>query len=530
MENYIVNPVLPGFHPDPSIIRVGADYYMAVSTFEWFPGVCIYHSTDLQNWELAARPLDRVSQLDMKGNDASGGVFAPCLSYDNGVFYLVYTNVRTHWYEFMDCHNYLVTASDIRGEWSEPVYLHSMGFDPSLFHDEDGRKWVVSIVRHYRKMRVQKIALQEYDPVLKKMTGPLTEIFGGSGLTAPEGPHLYRKDGFYYIMTAEGGTEYGHAVTMGRSERIGGPYELSPYNPVLTSRNDLTLPLQKAGHADLVEAPDGEWYMVHLCGRPLPPFRRCILGRETAVQHVRWTEDGWLCLADGGKEPQVRVPVSWPVERKLEEEIRYSFQGPDLSPDFFSLRVPLGEALSLTERPGCLRLTGKDSPNSRFEQSLIARRQEDFAFSFETELDFEPSSERQMAGILYFYDECDFYYLRVTCGQSGQKILDVMLMNRGKTEYVPDCGIAVPEGRSIRLKLVVRRTEASCYYSLEEGVWQQAGNTLDASLLSDEYPEEGAYTGAMVGLGCHDMAYRSAKAYFKYAVYRREGTGMEIDR
>ena len=124
MENYIVNPVLPGFHPDPSIIRVGADYYMAVSTFEWFPGVCIYHSTDLQNWELAARPLDRVSQLDMKGNDASGGVFAPCLSYDNGVFYLVYTNVRTHWYEFMDCHNYLVTASDIRGEWSEPVYLH----------------------------------------------------------------------------------------------------------------------------------------------------------------------------------------------------------------------------------------------------------------------------------------------------------------------------------------------------------------------------------------------------------------------
>lgn len=270
--------------------------------------------------------------------------------------------------------------------------------------------------------------------------------------------------------------------------------------------------------------------MVHLCGRPLPPFRRCILGRETAVQHVKWTEDGWLCLADGGKEPQVRVPVSWPVERKLEEEIRYSFQGPDLSPDFFSLRVPLGEALSLTERPGCLRLTGKDSPNSRFEQSLVARRQEDFAFSFETELDFEPSSERQMAGILYFYDECDFYYLRVTCGQSGQKILDVMRMNRGKTEYVPDCGIAVPEGRSIRLKLVVRRTEASCYYSLEEGVWQQAGNTLDASLLSDEYPEEGAYTGAMVGLGCHDMAYRSAKAYFKYAVYRREGTGMEIDR
>lgn len=528
MENYtdyhIENPILPGFHPDPSIIRVGSDYYLAVSTFEWFPGVCIYHSTDLQNWELAARPLSRVSQLDMKGNDASGGVFAPCLSYDNGVFYLVYTNVRTHWYEFMDCHNYLVTATDIRGEWSEPVYLQSMGFDPSLFHDEDGRKWLVSIERHYRQNRVQKIVLQEYDPVLKRLTGPMKEIFGGSGLTVPEGPHLYRRNGYYYIMTAEGGTEYGHAVTMGRSERIDGPYELHPDNPVLTSRYDMTLPLQKAGHADLVEAPDGEWYMVHLCGRPLPPFRRCILGRETAIQHVKWAEDGWLYLADGGKEPKTTVSVSWPIEHKTGKntgrEIRYSFDGPKLHPDFHSLRVPLLEAMSFTDRPGYLRLTGKDSPNSRFEQSLIARRQEAFDFSFETEVEFEPSSERQMAGILYFYDECDFYYLRVTCGIRGEKIVDVMQMNRGKTAYMPEDGIAVPEGECIRLKLVVNQTEGQFYYSLEDGEWRNVGNTLDASLLSDEYPEQGAYTGAMVGLGCHDMAYRSAKAYFKYAVYR----------
>ena len=213
-------------------------------------------------------------------------------------------------------------------------------------------------------------------------------------------------------------------------------------------------------------------------------------------------------------------------ETKKEQEFRYSFhRGNRVSPDFFSLRVPLGESVSLTERPGYLRLTGKDSPNSRFEQSLIARRQEDFDFSFETELEFEPSSERQMAGILYFYDECDFYYLRVTYSQDGQKIVDVMRMNRGKAEYTPDCGIPVPEGRSIRLRLEVHRTEA-CFFLQSGGgrVAKQAGDTLDASLLSDEYPEEGAYTGAMVGLGCHDMAYRSAKAYFKYAVYRRKGT------
>lgn len=525
MGHCIINPILPGFHPDPSIIRVGEDYYLAVSTFEWFPGVCIYHSTDLQNWELISRPLSRVSQLDMKGNDASGGIFAPCLSYDDGVFYLVYTNVRTHWYDFMDCHNYLVTTTDIRGEWSEPVYLHSLGFDPSLFHDEDGRKWLVSIIRHYRGERIQKIALQEYDPVSKCLIGSAKEIFEGSGLSIPEGPHLYRKNGYYYILTAEGGTEYGHAVTMGRSEMIDGPYELHPDNPVLTSRNNMALPLQKAGHADLVEAPDGEWYMVHLCGRPLPPFRRCILGRETAIQHVKWAENGWLYLAEGGNEPRMEVPVSWYVEKTTgtdeRGEIRYSFDGPDLHPDFHSLRIPLGDAMSLSERTGYLRLTGKDSPNSRFEQSVLARRQEDFDFSFETEVEFEPSSERQMAGLLYFYDECDFYYLRVTCDQKGRKIVDVMCMNRGRTTYVPVEGISVPEGQGIRLKLVVHQTEGQFFYSLKEEQWQQVGNILDASLISDEYPKEGAYAGAMVGIGGHDMAYRSAKAYFKNAVYKK---------
>jgi xylan 1,4-beta-xylosidase len=520
MNNYIENPILPGFHPDPSIIRVGEDFYLAVSTFEWFPGVSIYHSRDLQNWELAARPLNRISQLDMKGNDASGGVFAPCLSYDNGIFYLVYTNVRTHWYEFMDCHNYLVTATDIRGQWSEPVYLHSLGFDPSLFHDEDGRKWLVSIVRNYRNNRTQKIALQEYDPVNRKMIGQWKEIYGGSGITAPEGPHLYRKNGYYYIITAEGGTEYGHAVTMARSRSIDGPYELHPSNPILTSRNNMALPLQKAGHADIVEAADGEWYMVHLCGRPLSPFRRCILGRETAIQHVVWKEDQWLYLADGGNEPLIKVPVSWPVNKKVEREIRYDFDSPELNPDFLSLRVPIGENASLTEKPGYLCLTGRDSPNSRFDQTVLARRQEDFSFSFETEMEFEPASERQMAGIMYYYDEWDFYYLRVTCNLKGEKILDILRMNRGKTSYEPIDGILLPMDKTICLKLEVNGVNGQFYYRTDEN-WKAAGGSLDASLLSDEYPEEGAYTGAMVGLGCHDMAYRSAKAYFRYAIYKR---------
>lgn len=513
----IKNPILPGFHPDPSIIRVGKDYYLAVSTFEWFPGVCIYHSVDLQNWELINRPLDRISQLDMKGNDASGGVFAPCLSYDGENFYLVYTNVRTHWYEFMDCHNYLVMTKDIRGRWSEPIYLHSAGFDPSLFHDDDGKKWIVSIMRHYRDGYRQQIVLQEYNAEQRKLIGPMKEIWGGSGLSVPEGPHLYKKDGYYYLFTAEGGTEYGHAETVARSFKIDGPYEGHPNNPILTSRDRLDLPLQKAGHADIVETEQGDWYLVHLSGRPLAPFRRCILGREISIQSLVWKEE-WPEVVNG-PNPSIEIEVPWDVQKKERHVEHYTFNQEKLPDDFHSLRVPLEKYLSLTEKPGWLRLIGRDSPNSRFEQTVFMRRQEDFCFQFETKVAFYPKSERQMAGILYFYDECDFYYLRITANEQGKRILDVMQMDHRKAMYRPERGIEIPLNGVVWLRLCVHNTEGSFTYSLDGNHWKQVGEYWDASKISDEYPEEGAYTGAMVGIGCHDMLYRSAKAYFEYMEY-----------
>lgn len=515
----IRNPILPGFHPDPSVIRVGEDYYIAVSTFEWFPGVCIYHSRDLQNWELVARPLSRISQLDMKGNDASGGVFAPCLSYCDGVFYLVYTNVRTHWYDFMDCHNYLVTSDKIDGEWSEPVYLHSAGFDPSLFHDTDGKKYIVSIMRHYRQEKVQKIVLQEYNAESGQLEGEMKEIYGGSGISVPEGPHLYKKDGYYYLLTAEGGTGYGHAVTLARAETITGPYELHPENPVLTSRNCIELKLQRAGHADLVETPEHEWYLVHLCGRPLPPERRCILGRETAIQKVEWREDGWLYLEGGGNEPKEEVPGIVDTEEKKEKFKRYTFKN-GIDPDFHSLRIPLGENATTKERPGWLRLYGKDSPNSRFEQVLLARRQEDFECSFETKMEFEPQSDRQMAGILYFYDEEDFYYLRVT-REGDKKILDIMQVDRGQLNFKNSEKVVLRKTSPVWLRVEIHKTKGQFYFSEDGEDWREAGRNWEADKISDEYPDEGAYTGAMLGIGCHDMLYRNAKADFEYIFYQK---------
>ena len=235
----IRNPILPGFNPDPSICRVGDDYFIATSTFEWYPGVQIHHSRDLVNWRLVRRPLDRAEQLDMRGNPDSGGVWAPCLSYADGQFWLVYTDVKRLEGNFKDAHNYIVTAPSIEGAWSDPTYVNSSGFDPSLFHDDDGRKWFVNMIWDHRvpppKPRRHSafagIALQEWDPWQRRLIGEAKIIFAGSAHGLVEGPHLFKRKGYYYLTVAEGGTGYDHAVTMARAKKIDGPYELHPRTP-----------------------------------------------------------------------------------------------------------------------------------------------------------------------------------------------------------------------------------------------------------------------------------------------------------
>ena len=305
MTQLIHNPILRGFNPDPSIIRVGDDYYIATSTFEWYPGVQIHHSRDLIHWRLLSRPLNRPSQLNMLGDPDSCGVWAPCLTYSDGLFYLIYTDVKrygrttqsgTSGASLRDMYNYLVTCETIDGEWSDPTFLNCSGFDPSLFHDDDGRKYLVNMLWDYRpgQNRFAGIQLQEYSHAEKKLIGPRDVIFKGTPIGLTEGPHLYKRDGYYFLLTAEGGTSWGHAVTLARSTSLRGPYELHPDTYILTSRNRPDAELQKAGHADFVETQNGDTYLVHLCGRPLRNRGRCTLGRETAIQKMKWAEDGWL--------------------------------------------------------------------------------------------------------------------------------------------------------------------------------------------------------------------------------------------
>lgn len=535
----VKNPVLTGFHPDPSMIRVGDDYYIATSTFEWFPGVAVYHSRDLRNWELLPAPLRRLSQLNMTGEQSSTGVWAPDLSYCDGRFYLIYTDVKTGngGMTFYDVRNYLVTTDDICGEWSEPVYLNGSGFDPSLFHDDDGRSWLVNMQFDYRpwNIRFGGIVIQEYSKEEQKLIGEPKNIFVGTTRRVTEAPHIYKKDGYYYLFCAEGGTKYDHCETVVRSKNILGPYELSPYSPLITSKPYPRNPLQKAGHASLVEGADGKWYLAHLCGRPVGEERCCILGRETAIQEVVW-ENGWPRLLGGVNEPSeyFEVPESSPVSSESAtawaktgiwsgQDWRDDFDKENWNPRFLSPRIPLGERASLTAREGWLRLYGRESLESLYEQSFLAARQQHFYFQVDTKLEFHPVSYQQMAGLAYYYDTLSHYYLCVTADEQQGRVLTVMHKVLNKFSMPLGVGVSIPEEGAVYLRLTGEKETAQFYYSLDGENYEKIGDALDATVLSDDYYRKistSRFTGAFVGICCQDIAGRGGYADFDYFAYR----------
>ena len=569
----IQNPILPGFHPDPSICRVGDDYYIVNSSFEWFPGVPIHHSMDLMNWRLIGHALTCKSQLDLRGVPDSAGVWAPSLSYADGQFWLIYTNLRNTGMgrPFKDLDIFLTTASDISGPWSDPIELNSVGFDPSLFHDDDGRKWLVNMIWDFRKGRPSRFAgivIQEYDPRTRRLVGPMTNILAKPVLT--EGPNLYQRNGWYYLMLAEGGTGWNHGISMARAKNILGPYELDPQASVLTSRDDATLTLQKAGHGELVETPAGEWYLVHLASRPLKTGmgrnlvspdksvsadahagHRCVLGRETCLQRVEW-RDGWLRLAMGGTKPQETVALpngrqvlecagppalsegspraesgrGLPQSKTLSRVARDEFDSPTLDVHWSSLRVPVDESwLSLKERPGWLRLRGRDSQHSLFEQSLIARRLQHFQAVVETCLEFSPENFMQSAGLICYYDTRTHFYLRVTNDEARGRVLGITLTDDGNYDELAGSQIIVNDWKQIFLRAEIDFQKLQFSASPDGKNWRSIGPVLDASKLSDDYGAGLHFTGAMVGLCAQDVGGGKLKADFDYFDYRAGGEG-----
>lgn len=542
----IQNPILRGFNPDPSILRVGDDYYIAVSTFEWFPGVLIHHSKDLVNWELIATPLNTTKLLDMKGNPSSGGIWAPCLSYDNGKFYLIYTDVKTWTGPFKDSHNYLTTATDIRGQWSDPVYMNSSGFDASLFHDDNGKKWFVNMKWNYKPNThpFDGIIVQEYDEEQKKLVGPIKKIFKGTDIQLTEGPHIYKRNEYYYLLTAEGGTGYRHSVTLARSKNIEGPYEVHPQNPILTSWFNPDLTIQKAGHASICEGKDGYWYMAHLGGRSLKntdSLRRlkesgktidsneirgvCPLGRETSIQRFEWKEDGWLYHVNGKNEPDEFIEFKDVEQKPQQKDFLTTFESGKLPINFQSLRVPMGVFASLSDRPGYLRLYGKESIGSKFTQSIVARRQQAFKYSAETALEFNPTTLQQMAGLIIKYNEDNQFYLRVTFDEDlNKKTIGILKMDDGDLEMpLGNNEIIVSEDtKIIYLRANVNEDKLVFAYSFDGNLFENIDHTFDASILSDEFAKPMGFTGAFAGMACQDMSGQDLPCDFKYFRYTEE--------
>ena len=528
----IENPILAGFNPDPSICRVGEDYYIATSTFEWYPGVQIHHSRDLVNWQLMARPLNRAALLDMRGNPDSGGIWAPCLSHSDGRFWLVYTDVKRLDGAFKDAHNYITSCEAIDGEWADPIYVNSKGFDTSLFHDDDGRKYFLNLRWNHRgpgtggnpaHASFDGIFLQEWSEA-GGLTGDVMELWHGTDRGLTEGPHLFKRGGYYYLTVAEGGTGYDHAISMARSRTLAGPYETHPDLHLICTADAPDSPIQRTGHGQYVETPSGEGFHTFLMGRPIAgpdgTGRACPLGRETGIERVIWRND-WLYLEHGGMVPRLHVPheVARAAEADGLQEADFS-QG--LPPEFQWLRHPHPARLFRVER-GTLVLTGRESVGSWFEQALVARRQEHHAYDAQVCVeDFAPDSYQQAAGLTTYYNRHKFHAALVSGDGQGGRILSLMSC----AGDWPDGALTHPsedvplEAGPVELRVEVRGAVQQFLWR-QGGDWQPLGPALDASVISDEggRGEHGSFTGAFVGMLAFDVAGEAHEARFTRFAY-----------
>src|SRR5579883_3256134 len=424
------NPIIPGCHPDPSICRVGDEYYLVNSSFEYAPGVPIFQSRDLVHWRQIGFCLTRPSQLPLPLNAPSLGIYAPTIRFHNGTFYMVTTNMDLLVSSQGQQGNFYVTATDPAGEWSEPVWLDQGGIDPSLFFDDDGRVYLTSTYSPDPAGRDVNatapgpgIQQSEIDPATGRLLSRPRVIWSGTGGAYPEGPHLYKIGGRYYLMIAEGGTEYGHMETIACGDTPWGPWKACPRNPILSHRSLLS-PIHATGHADLVEAQDGSWWLVCLGVRPQPGTKLHHLGRETFLAPVTWDDDGWPRVGDNGRVSLVMEGPNLPEAHFPAPAPRDDFGRPSLDLNWNFLRWPRAEAWSLTERPGFLRLIGSAAQlDDGSGVTFIGRRQEHPRCKVATLLDFTPEADGQEAGLTVWMNQTHHYEIAVLRQHGERRVI-----------------------------------------------------------------------------------------------------------
>lgn len=524
-NKFFNNPILPGFYPDPSICRVGEEYYMINSSFAFFPGIPIFKSTDLVNWEQIGHVLDRESQLNLDGAGYSGGIFAPTIRYHDGAFYVITTNMGNGG-------NFIVTAKDPKGPWSDPYWIKDAnGIDPSLFWDDDGRAYYIGTrtSKNPEYMGDHEIWLQEIDLEKMELIGESYILWKGALKNASfvEGPHLYKINGFYYLLISEGGTQHYHSVTIARSKNVLGPYEGNPGNPILTHRHlGKSYSISNAGHADLVETQNGEWYMVALASRSYGGDYKN-LGRETFLVPVIW-EDQWPIVSPGtGKiEFEYSMP-NLPMSFISKPEIRDDFDNEVLNYKWNTIRTPKEQFWNLTEKPGFLRLKvrpvgmldiitpppfgpfancnvegNNDSP------SFLGRRQQHINFEASTKMEFNPQSEHEAAGIVLVQNDNHQFRLEYSI-KNGQKVIRLIkCVSKSNVDFrtatfsyeniESKLAEKVFESEVIYLKVIARGQEYNFYYGSSETEMELLAESVDGRILSSNVA--GGFVGSYIGL------------------------------
>lgn len=497
------NPILAGFYPDPSICRVGDDYYLINSTFAYFPGIPIFHSRDLVSWSQIGHVIDRAGQLDYDGLGVSRAIFAPDISYHDGTFYVVCTMVDAGG-------NFLVTAKNPAGPWSDPVWFNFEGIDPSLFFDDDGRAWMLNNGAPEGKPLYEghrAIWIQEFDVAAKKLIGPRSVLVnGGVDLSKKpvwiEGPHIYRREGLYYLCAAEGGTGDNHSQVILRSKSVTGPYEPWEKNPILTQRDlDGTVPqaVTTTGHADLVIGPDGNWWSVFLGCRPFAG-KFYATGRETFLLPVTWTQDGWPQILPPGE----RVPYNGLMpgsKNSLDVGIpltgnftwRDDFSTAALSPLWVMLRQPhetwwrqTGDHLYLT--------ASKEALSGNGQPSFLARRLQHARFDASVAF-IAPTEQNVSAGIALFQSEKYHYYFAIKRTSVGLELF-VEKLNGKKPEIVATLKIAATD--QLKLRITGEDKVLSFSYAISIGDWQTLVADADATVVTTQ--ASGGFVGAVVGM------------------------------
>lgn len=488
------NPILSGFYPDPSICRVEEDYYLVTSSFAYFPGVPIFHSKDLVHWRQIGHVLDRPSQLDLDRVGHSEGIFAPTLRYHKGTFYMITTNVSKGG-------NFIVTATRPEGPWSEPYWLNDApGIDPSLFFDDDGKAYYCGTRPAPEGEKYSgnwEVWLQELDLPKMKLTGEKYPLWRGAlrDVIWPEGPHIYKINGLYYLMISEGGTDYHHSVTIARSQKITGPYEGNPGNPILTHRHlGRSVPITNTGHVDLVETQNGEWWMVCLASRPYGGYYRN-LGRETFLTPVLW-EDGWPIVSPGTGRVEFSYPVpNLPISQPIPARLRDDFDSPQFDPVWNFIRTPREEFWSLCKRPGYLRL--KLRPEKISEQvnpSFVGRRQQHINFTATTVMEFKPENQSETAGLVLIQN--NHFHFRLEAALHNQQIIIRLIQCAHGLET--ELARKAYSTQIFCLTVTARGQDYSFFGGLSPEAMEILAENVDGRILSTDVA--GGFVGTCVGL------------------------------